>query len=36
VKDVAAEMTGMNREELERLLNPRNLTEGGIPYRRDK
>jgi fumarate hydratase class II len=36
VKDVAAEMTGMNREELERLLNPRNLTEGGIPHRRDK
>ncbi len=30
VKDVAAEMTELSREELERLLDPRKMTEGGI------
>ncbi|HWR71599.1 MAG TPA: class II fumarate hydratase [Nitrospirota bacterium] len=30
VKDVAAEMTGLSKEELERLLDPRKLTGGGI------
>ena len=30
VKDVAAEETGLDSEELERLLDPRNMTEGGI------
>jgi fumarate hydratase class II len=30
VVDVAAEMTGMAREELERLLDPAKLTEGGV------
>ena len=28
--DVAGEMTGMPREELERLLDPARMTEGGI------
>jgi hypothetical protein len=28
--DVAAEMTGMNLDELRRLLDPKSLTEGGI------
>lgn len=31
VKDVAAEMAGLSPEELDRLLDPRNMTEGGIP-----
>ena len=30
VKDVAAEETGLDSEELERLLDPRKMTEGGI------
>jgi fumarate hydratase class II len=30
VKDVAAEMTALTAEELERLLDPRKMTEGGI------
>ena len=30
VKDVAAEMTQLSREELDRLLDPRKMTEGGI------
>jgi len=30
VIDVAAEMSGLSRDELERLLDPRKLTEGGI------
>jgi fumarate hydratase class II len=30
VIDVAAEMTGMPMEELERLLDPRSLAEGGV------
>jgi fumarate hydratase class II len=30
ILDVAAEMTGMNPEELRRLLDPKSLTEGGI------
>ena len=30
VKDVAAEMTALSAEELERLLDPRAMTEGGI------
>jgi len=30
ILDVAAEMTGMNRDELRRLLDPKSLTEGGI------
>ncbi|MDA8098625.1 MAG: class II fumarate hydratase [Nitrospiraceae bacterium] len=31
IKDVAAEMTDLSKEELDRLLDPKNLTEGGIP-----
>ncbi len=31
VKDVAAEMTDLGPEELDRLLDPRAMTEGGIP-----
>lgn len=30
IKDVAAEMTSLSREELDRLLDPRKMTEGGI------
>ncbi len=30
LKDVAAEMTGMSLEELDRLLDPRKMTEGGV------
>ena len=30
VKEVAAEMTELSREELDRLLDPRKMTEGGI------
>jgi len=30
ILDVAAEMTGMNLDELRRLLDPKSLTEGGI------
>jgi hypothetical protein len=30
VKEVAAEMTALRPEELERLLDPRAMTEGGI------
>lgn len=30
IKEVAAEMTGLKREELDRLLDPRALTQGGI------
>ncbi len=30
LKDVAAEMTGMSKEELDKLLDPRKMTEGGI------
>lgn len=30
LKEVAAEMTGLSREELEKLLDPRKMTEGGI------
>ena len=30
VKDVAAEMTDLSKEELDRLLDPRKMTEGGI------
>jgi fumarate hydratase, class II len=30
--DVAAEMTSLNRSELEKLLEPRHLTEGGIGH----
>jgi len=30
LKDVAAEMTGLSREELNRLLDPKPMTEGGI------
>jgi len=30
VKDVAAEMTKLSREELDRILDPRKMTEGGI------
>jgi fumarate hydratase, class II len=30
VKEVAADMTGLAPGELERLLNPRSMTEGGI------
>ena len=30
VKEVAAEMTQLSREELDRLLDPRKMTEGGI------
>ena len=32
VKDVALEMTDLNEEELDRLLDPAELTEGGIKY----
>jgi fumarate hydratase class II len=32
VKEVAAEMTDLSEEELDRLLNPAALTEGGIRY----
>jgi fumarate hydratase class II len=31
VKDVAAEMTNLTKEELDRLLDPKKMTEGGIP-----
>jgi fumarate hydratase class II len=31
VKDVAREMTDLSAEELDRLLDPAALTEGGIP-----
>jgi fumarate hydratase class II len=30
LKDVAAEMTDLSKEELDRLLDPKNMTEGGI------
>jgi hypothetical protein len=30
VKDVAAEMTDLSKKELDRLLDPRPMTEGGI------
>jgi len=30
LKDVAAEMTDLSKEELDRLLDPRKMTEGGI------
>ena len=30
LKDVAAEMTGLSRDELDKLLDPRKMTEGGI------
>jgi fumarate hydratase class II len=30
LKDVAAEMTGLSKEELQNLLDPRKMTEGGI------
>jgi fumarate hydratase class II len=30
IKDVAAEMTDLSKEELDRLLDPRKMTEGGI------
>jgi fumarate hydratase class II len=30
LKDVAAEMTDLSREELDRLLDPAKLTQGGI------
>jgi len=30
VKEVAAEMSGLSREQLDRLLDPRGMTEGGI------
>jgi len=30
MKNVAAEMTDLSREELRRLLDPKSLTEGGI------
>jgi fumarate hydratase class II len=30
VKEVAAEMTQLNREDLDRLLDPRKMTEGGL------
>lgn len=30
LKEVAAEMTGMKPEELDRLLNPRQMTRGGF------
>ena len=31
VKDVAAEMTQLSQEQLDRLLDPRKMTEGGLP-----
>jgi fumarate hydratase class II len=30
IKEVAAEMTSLSKEELDRLLDPRKLTEGGM------
>ena len=30
MKDVAAEMTGLSKEELDRILDPKKMTEGGI------
>jgi fumarate hydratase class II len=30
VKEVAAEMTALSRQELDRILDPRRMTEGGI------
>ncbi len=30
LKDVAAEMTDLSKEELDKLLDPRKMTEGGV------